>query len=80
MDKVGPCVIIFHSQAGQFGFKVAQARPNKVKALVAIEPSTGGDLSKAALLMGVPTLVVFGDFIEQDSRWPKTKRKHRQVR
>jgi hypothetical protein len=73
VDKVGPCVLVFHSQAGQFGFKVAQARPDKVKALVAIEPSTGGDLSKAAALKGIPTLVVFGDYIEQDSRWPKIK-------
>ena len=73
VDKVGPCVVVFHSQAGQFGFKVAQNRPDKVKALVAIEPSTGGDPSKAAALKGIPTLVVFGDFIEQDSRWPKIR-------
>lgn len=73
VDRVGPCIIVFHSQAGQFGFKVAQARPEKVKALVAIEPAAAGDLSKAAVLKGIPTLVVFGDYIEQDSRWPKIK-------
>jgi hypothetical protein len=73
VDKVGPCVIVFHSQAGQFGFKVAQARPEKVKALVAIEPSTGGDPTKVAAIKGIPTLVLFGDYIEQDSRWPKIK-------
>src|SRR6266850_242009 len=38
VDRVCPCVILFHSQAGQFGFKVAQARPEKVKALVARWP------------------------------------------
>ena len=38
IDRVGPSVILFHSQAGSFGFKVAQARPDKVKALIAIEP------------------------------------------
>jgi len=26
VDRVCPCVILFHSQAGQFGFKVAQTR------------------------------------------------------
>jgi hypothetical protein len=26
---VCPCVILVHSQAGQFGYKVAQARPEK---------------------------------------------------
>src|SRR6266704_5554406 len=43
VDKICPCVILFHSQAGQFGFKVAQARPDKVKALVAVEPAGVGD-------------------------------------
>lgn len=75
VDKVGPCIIVFHSQAGQFGFTVAQARPDKVKALIAVEPSTGGDQAKAAALKNVPTLVLFGDFIEQDSRWPKIREK-----
>jgi hypothetical protein len=70
VDKVCPCVILFHSQAGQFGFKAAQARPDKVKALVAVEPAGIGDSAKADLLKAVPTLVVYGDFIEQDARWP----------
>jgi len=73
VEKVGPCIIVFHSQAGQFGFKVAQARPEKVKALIAVEPSTGGDPAKAAALKNIPTLVVFGDYIEQDARWPKIR-------
>ncbi|HEV2571786.1 MAG TPA: esterase [Beijerinckiaceae bacterium] len=74
VDKVCPCVIMFHSQAGQFGFKVAQARPDKVKALVAIEPAGIGDPTKAAALKDIPVLMVFGDFIEQDSRWPTIRK------
>jgi hypothetical protein len=73
VDKVCPCVILFHSQAGAFGFKVAQARPDKVKALVAVEPAVPGDVDKAAALKGIPILMVFGDYIEQDSRWPKMR-------
>jgi hypothetical protein len=73
VDRVCPCVILFHSQAGQFGFKVAQARPEKVKALVAVEPAGIGDPTKAAALKNIPTLMVFGDFIEQDLRWPKIR-------
>jgi len=37
IDRVGPCIIMVHSQAGSFGFKVAQARPDKVKALIVVE-------------------------------------------
>lgn len=69
VDKVCPCVILFHSQAGQFGFKVAQARPEKVKALIAIEPSATGDVAQATRLKDIPALVLFGDFVEQDARW-----------
>ena len=74
VDKVCPCVILFHSQAGQFGFKVAQARPDKVKALIAVEPAGGGDPKQAAKLAGIPTLFVYGDYIEQDARWPTIRK------
>jgi pimeloyl-ACP methyl ester carboxylesterase len=72
--KVCPCVIAFHSQSGQFGFKVAQARPDKVKALIAVEPAGIGDPAKAAALKDVPVLMVFGDYIEQDARWPTIRK------
>ena len=74
VDRVCPCAILFHSQAGQFGFKVAQARPEKVKALVAVEPAGIGDPSKAAALKGIPVLMLFGDYIEQDARWPTIRK------
>jgi hypothetical protein len=74
VDRVCPCVILFHSQAGQFGFKVAQARPDKVKALIAVEPAGQGDPKLADRLKGIPTLFVYGDFIEQDKRWPTIRR------
>jgi hypothetical protein len=73
VDKVCPCAVLVHSQAGQYGFKVAQARPDKIKALVAVEPSTPGDLAKVAELKDVPILIVFGDYIEQDARWRKIR-------
>jgi pimeloyl-ACP methyl ester carboxylesterase len=73
VDKVCPCVILFHSQAGGFGFTVAQARPDKIKALVAVEPAVAGDKAKAGALKNIPTLVVYGDYIPQDSRWPKMR-------
>jgi pimeloyl-ACP methyl ester carboxylesterase len=73
IDGVCPCIILFHSQAGTFGFKVAQARPDKVKALIAIEPAGVGDPAKVDVLKNIPTLFVYGDYIERDSRWPKMR-------
>lgn len=70
VNRVCPCVIVFHSQAGQFAFKVAEAHPDKVKALVAVEPTGLGDPAQAAALKGMPILALFGDNIERNARWP----------
>ncbi len=74
IDRVCPCVIVFHSQAGQFGFRAAQARPDKVKALVAIEPSGFGEDSRMDAYRNIPVLAIYGDYIEQDARWPTIRR------
>ncbi|MDB5651331.1 MAG: alpha/beta-hydrolase [Hyphomicrobiales bacterium] len=39
IDKIGPSILLVHSQAGAFGWPVVDARPDKVKALVAVEPN-----------------------------------------
>src|SRR2546428_13926500 len=54
VDKVCPCVILFHSQAGPVGFKVGQARPGKGKALVAVGAAGGGDAQPAAAVTAIP--------------------------
>jgi pimeloyl-ACP methyl ester carboxylesterase len=43
VQKICPCVVIVHSQGGNFGFNAALNAPDKVKALVAIEPSGAPD-------------------------------------
>jgi pimeloyl-ACP methyl ester carboxylesterase len=39
VDKIGPSIVLTHSNSGAFGWPVADARPNLVKAVIAIEPS-----------------------------------------
>jgi pimeloyl-ACP methyl ester carboxylesterase len=39
LDRIGPSVILTHSQSGLLGWVIAEARPQLVKAIVAIEPS-----------------------------------------
>lgn len=39
LDKIGPAIILTHSQSGPFGWLIADARPALVKGIVAIEPS-----------------------------------------
>ena len=75
IEKVCPCVILVHSQAGKFGFDMAQKHPDKVKALIAVEPAAVGDPKLAAKLAGVPVLMLYGDYIETDSRWPTIRQR-----
>jgi len=73
VDKVCPCVVLAHSQGGPFAFKVAEARPDKVKALVLAEPAGGGSRDKAAALKDVPAVIIFGDNAKEHPRWSKIR-------
>jgi pimeloyl-ACP methyl ester carboxylesterase len=39
LDKIGPAILVTHSQSGPFGWLLADARPKAVKAIVAVEPT-----------------------------------------
>ena len=39
IDKIGPAILMTHSQGGAFGWPVADARPDQVKAILAVEPN-----------------------------------------
>ncbi len=39
LDKIGPAILVTHSQSGAFGWLLADARPKAVKGIVAIEPT-----------------------------------------
>ena len=74
VDKVCPCVMLLHSQGGTFGFKVAEQRPDKVKAIVAIESATAGIIANAPKLKDVPVLMMFGDYVDEHPRWSTFKK------
>jgi acetyl esterase/lipase len=57
-----------------FGWKAAQARPHLVRALVLAEPAALGDPARVAALKDVPQLIVYGDYINSDTRWPTIRR------
>jgi pimeloyl-ACP methyl ester carboxylesterase len=39
LDKIGPAILLTHSQSGSFGWILADARPKAVKGIIAVEPS-----------------------------------------
>jgi pimeloyl-ACP methyl ester carboxylesterase len=73
VDKVCPCVVMVHSQSGSFGYKVLEARPQKIKALVAVEPTLGGDRNKVEAIKATPILVLYGDNAKGHPRWSKIR-------
>lgn len=39
LDRIGPVILLTHSQSGPFGWLIADARPDLVKAILALEPN-----------------------------------------
>lgn len=67
----GPFAVIAHSQGCNFAFRMALAHPQRVRALVALEPSGYPDPKAPALgrLAGIPMLFVWGDHFEGHALW-----------
>jgi pimeloyl-ACP methyl ester carboxylesterase len=73
IDKVCPGVLLVHSQAGAFAFRAAEARPDKIKAMVIVEPSGTGDKDRVAALKNIPIAVINGDNAKDHPRWGKIR-------
>ncbi len=71
VQRVCPCVIMAHGQAGSFAFHAALANPDKVKAVIAVEPAFAPKPNHPGIsqLKGVPHLMVWGDFIATNPTW-----------
>jgi pimeloyl-ACP methyl ester carboxylesterase len=71
VKRVCPCVIMVHSQGGNFGYAAALNAPDLVKGLIVIEPSgsPNPERTEFAKIKGVPHLVVFGDYLDRQPLW-----------
>ncbi len=63
LNKIGPAMVMVHSQSGIYGTQTALARPDLVKALLNVEGRSGCNLTpeQAKIMAGVPWLNVAGD-------------------
>lgn len=39
LDRIGPAILLTHSQSGPYGWAIADEKPDKVKAIVTVEPN-----------------------------------------
>ena len=75
LDEHGPFVIITHSQGGNFAFRMAAAHPEKVVAIVAVEPSGFPVPSQdsVAAVRHIPHLFVWGDHMATSATWNRIR-------
>jgi pimeloyl-ACP methyl ester carboxylesterase len=74
VQRICPCVVLVHSQGGNFGFTMALTAPDKVMAVIAVEPSGAPPASAdAARVRAVPHLVVWGDNMAGDPFWQRIR-------
>jgi pimeloyl-ACP methyl ester carboxylesterase len=71
LDKIGPAIIMTHSAGGPFGWLVAEARPNLVRGIIAIEG--GGQPFGGPNVWGMSTIPVTYDPPVADPSEIKTK-------
>jgi pimeloyl-ACP methyl ester carboxylesterase len=71
LERIGPVVLVAHSQGGGFAFDAAIARPELVRAIVLLEPGGAPSLTATdfARLRATPILVLWGDFVDAVPFW-----------
>ncbi|MCO4893526.1 esterase [Cupriavidus sp. WGtm5] len=69
--RVGPCVILAHSEGGRLAQYAALSVPELVRGLILIEPAGAPSttVDDASRLRGIPHCVLWGDYIAQNALW-----------
>jgi pimeloyl-ACP methyl ester carboxylesterase len=73
----GPFVLIAHSQGCNFAFAMALAHPQRIKAIVAVEPSgfPQRPAAELAALRHIPHLMIWGDHLSSHPVWQQLRPK-----
>lgn len=73
-DKLEGIILMGHSQSGHFPLETALLNPEKVKAMILLEPGTclNDQLSDAQLkkITSIPLLIVYGDHLSSSTELP----------
>lgn len=70
-----PAIVLTHSQGGNFGLTAAATAPDRVRAVISLEPSGAPDPAEHDFrrLAEVPHLFVWGDYLDRHSFWLKSR-------
>ena len=74
VQRICPCVMLVHSQGGNFGFRAALNAPDKIRAVIAVEPSGAPPAeTDVTSLRAIPHLVVWGDYTGENAFWQRIR-------
>lgn len=68
LARIGPCVVMAHSQGGGLALEMALRQPSAMKAVIALEPS-GAPNRMPEAAQDLPRLVVWGDRVAEHTVW-----------
>lgn len=71
VDRLGPCILLGHSQGGGFSIELGALRPDLVQAVIALEPHGNFESIGRASLQERKLLLLTGDFLDCDDTWNK---------
>jgi pimeloyl-ACP methyl ester carboxylesterase len=68
-------IVLTHSQGGNFGLSAAVAAPDRVRAVICLDPSGAPDPAQhdAGALRAVPHLFVWGDYLDRHDFWVRSR-------
>lgn len=69
LDRIGPCLVISHSQGCFVALKAAHRRPDLVRAMVLVEPSGFLEPEDVPLLKNTAFLFLYGDHLDATPLW-----------
>lgn len=72
LQRVGPAIVICHSQGGEIALDALYAQPTSIQGLIAIEPSTR--LQEPRPVAHVPMVVCAGSYLNSSPHWESRER------
>jgi pimeloyl-ACP methyl ester carboxylesterase len=71
LQKIGPCILLCHSQGGYIGSNAAVQNANVIKGFISAEGSgwPEDDMISPETVGNRPWLMLLGDFISESERW-----------
>jgi len=73
--RIGPCILLCHSQGGETAFGAADLVPDLVRGIIAVEPS--GFPDDEAPATRIPLLLVHGDHLDCNAFWQDARQRWR---